>query len=282
MANQKHVLDLRIQTAIQFAQLCDQLCDQVDSNYLTSEFQYGRAIRDIGYSYNASQGTNLEVRPKYERLLEIPYLSEEDKERIEDFVNQKEGRIKSLEGILSLFGDSLEVINISHPQVQENLSHLGFIPEGLVQRLLSEGMKVEIGPYDVIGLTEDEYYKTHSPRGWVNKNDWSNVPGCWDPNEKTAYIGTGVCGSISVTLHEVGHGIGYLLGLNKKKKVIQAHNRLFSQLIEYEQQGGPGGTAGREEFLAESVAALYMLSQSKFVDRYDAKWYSFLNRELNF
>ena len=131
----------------------------------------------------------------------------------------------------------------------------------------------------MLGMSNDKKFKK-APRGWT-KPDWGGVPGCWDRTSKIVYAGSGEHGSNSLVLHETGHGIGQLLGLDNNPAVIEAHQRLYKKLIPYLQQDGPGGFAGRQELLAESFADYFKLSKKIFIQRYDEDWHACLEQTIN-
>lgn len=94
-----------------------------------------------------------------------------------------------------------------------------------------------------------------APRGWAPGETWDDVAGCYDPQNKKVICGTGKGGTWSLAAHEAGHAIGHLYGLDDDAETVEWHKKLFPKLPEYLQQDGPGGFAGRQEMIAESIAA---------------------------
>ena len=165
--------------------------------------------------------------------------------------------------------------------VREHLEHLGLLPDKLLQRLKSEGMRVCLGNKDVLGLCDDEWLKAQSPRGWEGAHEgFVGVPGIYHIGRKTVYAGRGRSGSSSTVLHEYGHGVGELLGLKNANSTREAHQRMHKKLVEYLQQGGPGGEVGCEELLAESIADFFIKPKGQFIEKYDEDWHSLISRHV--
>lgn len=193
-------------------------------------------------------------------------------------ISKRKGRetIERVKRVITLFAGAIEVSDIEQGVVITHLDHLSYLPEGFVKFMVGKGIKIKIGAEDVPSLTGDELYRSQAPRGWGEKKDWSKVPGCWDPRNKTVYAGKGLHGSSSLVLHEFGHGVGDLLGLDDSEVLIKAHKRLYPKLTSYLQQDGPGGVVGRQELFAEGFADYFRLSREKFVKKYDEEFYLFL------
>jgi hypothetical protein len=120
----------------------------------------------------------------------------------------------------------------------------------------------------------------NAPRGWT-KSSWAGVPGGFDGNTNIVYAGKGDHGSTSLVLHEYGHAFGKAFELDSSPVVIAAHKRLYDKLPSYLQQGGPGGFAGRQEFLAESFGNFFMKSKDDFIRKYDKELYDFLSISIH-
>lgn len=204
--------------------------------------------------------------------------------RIESFLQVSLG--KAIKGeiakeearkVVERFGDSLEVTNIDFLTIITHLEHLGSLPEKFVKCMREKGIKIKIGYKDMLGLSEDERFRNQGPNGWSGRRkDWSKIPGVWDQRNKTVYAGKGSHGSSSLVLHEFGHGVVDLLGLDNSSDLIEAHKRLHPKLCLYLQRDGPGGYAGRKELFAEGFADYFRLSKNKFIKRYDEKFYLFI------
>lgn len=186
--------------------------------------------------------------------------------------------------VMDKFGSSLEVTDAESPTVFNHIEHLSLLPKDLVETMKNKGLKIKIGNRDMLGLSDDEHYRNNSPRGWKNKANWEGVGGCYHTSDKIAYAGKTFYRKAvgdDVVLHEYGHGMGQLLGLDNLNDTISAHNRLYDKLTPYQQQEGPGGVAGRQEFVAESVAAFFTLDKKKFIKKYDNSWYASLEKSVN-
>lgn len=211
-------------------------------------------------------------------------LAEKSKDllvKVVDGANEKR-REEKREKLIEKLGSSLEISEIDSLSVKKHLEHLSLLPDTLLETMMRIGMKVRIGNKDVPGLSNDNPIFKESPRGWAGKTDWSGVSGCFHSAEKRAYAGklhSG--GSNSIVLHEYGHGVGEFLALDDSQDTIDAHIRLYDKLVSYLQQDGPGGLAGRQEFLAESFADFFVISRGKFIKQYDESWYSYLEKNVN-
>ncbi len=192
----------------------------------------------------------------------------------------KKTRKKRVEEMRGCLGESLSLMGEETSLVREHLEHLSLIPRRFLEKMRILGIRLKIGNGDVIDLSESDELRREAPRGW-NQANWEGVPGCYDGIERMVYIGKGLHGSESFTLHEYGHGVGHLMGLNNSDKTIDAHIRLFKKLSSYYRQEGPGGIAGREEFVAESFASYFMLSEEQFIKRYDKEWREYLTDKIN-
>ena len=228
------------------------------------------------------------VPPAEEDMTVSPAKPCDAKEQLEFFTQKFLGKVlkgweskkEMVKELFNRFGNSLEVEDIDSYTVISHLEHLNKLPENLVKQMINKGIKIKIGYKGMLGLSDDEELRTQCPRGWGGQ-DWSKVAGGWNYKRKTAYAGKGESGSSSLVLHEVGHGAGYLLNLDNDPVLIKAHNRLYKKLSSYFQQDGPGGFAGRQEFLAESFADYFQLSKKRFIKRYDIDWYAFLEQTVN-
>ncbi len=186
---------------------------------------------------------------------------------------------EKLKEIIDRFGESLDVLDseIECEVVTEHLEHLGLLPENFVSMIKNLGIKIKIRDTDILGMSNDDRLKNSGPRG-LARSDWNGMPGGYNPRDNIVYAGKGNHGSSSLILHELCHGIDKSLGLNNDLNVIDAHKRLYHKFTSYFQQDGPGGLAGREEFLAESFADYFRLSKSKFIKRYGEDWHLFLEK----
>lgn len=264
--------DLKIDMAIEFFNFSDRLVRQYSVDVR-------RAITQIALAYDARAKTNLDIEPKIFKIRESAKLKSEDVEKIEVFWEKLKDRLLFFEKIFLRFGESLKVEWIRNEKVRMNVEDLGLLSESLVKRLVQAGIKIKIGPNDILNLSNEEFFRVTAPRGHAQEN-WASITGCWDSVKKIAYAGTGNHGSENAVLHEIGHGVGDLLGLDYSPALVGAHKRLYSRLIPYEQQGGPGALAGRQEFLAESFDKFHKLKKEKFILAYDEEWHTFLSNRV--
>jgi hypothetical protein len=130
-----------------------------------------------------------------------------------------------------------------------------------------------------------EKWKKRIPRGRKGVKNasgkqatWSDVAGCWDEETKRVIIGKGMHGSADLAIHETVHGMGDLLGLDDSPDLVAHHRRLFEKVSDYEQQGGPGGRAGRQEMLSEAAARLVALGRERAVFDYDEEFIDWLQK----
>ncbi len=177
------------------------------------------------------------------------------------------------------FGTSLEVADSGEPLVQEHIRHLALLPKPLVEQMIARGVRIKISNKDMPNMDSNPKWQD-APRGWT-KSNWSGVPGGFDGNTNIVYAGKGDHGSISLVLHEYGHAFGKAFELDSSPVVIAAHKRLYDKLPSYLQQGGPGGFAGRQEFLAESFGNFFMKSKDDFIRKYDKELYDFLSISIH-
>lgn len=120
-----------------------------------------------------------------------------------------------------------------------------------------------------------------APRGWPPGVTWDDIPGTFEPSKRYLLLGGGEHGSISLGLHETGHAINFLLGINNGAELIEHHVRLYDKFTDpYFRQGGPGGFAGRDEMFAESVAFRLLMGRKLSIHRYDKKYLDWLERIL--
>jgi hypothetical protein len=183
--------------------------------------------------------------------------------------------VDRLEVIRNKFGDSLTLTDIRESAVRLHLEHLALLPDPLITRMKAMGVKIKLSSTDMPNMDKDPKWQ-QAPRGWT-QSSWKGVPGAFDTSANTVYAGQGGHGSSSLVLHEYGHAFGKNFNLNSATEVTAAHKRLYSKLSSYLQQGGPGGTAGQSEFLADSFGDLFMYTKDQFIRKYDEDWYRFLS-----
>lgn len=198
------------------------------------------------------------------------------KRRGRDYVYHEDPRVIYESVLQSVFGESLIFVGEPSHDLSIHMERLSLLPEGLIRSFLKKGMKFCVGMGDAIFLSQNVVVKrqleTTPPRGYSDRKNWKGVPGCYSSVEKMAYAGVSEWNNNDVMLHEVGHGFGDLFGWDNDGGVINAHKRLYPKLCSYLQQGGAGGFAGRQEFLAESFQDFFILDGEEFGARYDMQW----------
>lgn len=249
----------------------------------------GAAVRKL-YEI-CSQGKN-EVLPEVQALARLMMVMTEDEKprwkppaaidagAVQEMLPKIDAAFERLNQAREAFGDSLEVLDPNTFEVQQHLADFSQLPIDVIRTMGFLGLKVKIGNADVVGLSGDESLKQGTPRGWAGKEDgWQGVAGAYC--EGTVYAGTGKYPPDRLALHEYGHGMGDKLRLDDALPVMEAHERLFAKLPLYEQQGGPRGHAGRQEFLAQSIQNYWLMPEQDFVDSYDKEWHGLLTEVMS-
>lgn len=183
----------------------------------------------------------------------------------------------------------LEVTEYEHPRVKEQLDHLSRIDPRVLHRVAHEQHGVDwqgvfIGARPLPELDDLDRLSGVHPRGWPEGSTWDIVGGAGGADQATVSV-TGISGSLSTSLHEFGHAIGFRLAVagrpvHDNLTFVEHHRRLHPKLREYEQQDGPGGEAGRQEMFAESVAVLHTGTEDEFNAKYDAEYRRWLTKVL--
>jgi hypothetical protein len=83
-----------------------------------------------------------------------------------------------------------------------------------------------------------------------------------------------------MVLNVIGLAIGDLLGFNNAQKLYNAHIRLFDKLPADIQGNGPGDASGRNQLLAQSVAAYLKLGEQEATEVFDREFISFIKNEV--
>lgn len=177
-----------------------------------------------------------------------------------------------------VLGDSVDITSSPHKSgtelIAKHLRDLDKLPVQVATALQDEGTKWYIGgDVSITGLDHNQFLQGVRPRGWSEGSTWDSVGGCYGDGEVCAGASRG--GSVAVVLHETGHAIGDKLGWDDSPELRDHHVRLFDRLGPYFRQGGPGGTAGRQELLAEGVAQV-LTSRTDAVKAYDEAYVSWL------
>lgn len=185
-------------------------------------------------------------------------------------------KLKLLDGIL-------KVQDYDKPEVKKLVSQLDVYPTNILSSLKNEGLKqIEIAHLTTPDMAGNEDLKGVQPRNWPSGSTWEEVPGAYNPNNKTVVAGTAAKhGSEALLIHETGHAVGDLLGFNDSSELKSAHKRLFDKLNPYLKGiGEPGNQAGRQELFAEALAVLLKEGESVATQKFDAEFVSFLKNKV--
>jgi hypothetical protein len=162
--------------------------------------------------------------------------------------------------------------------IRQHQQDLALLPDSLLDKVAKKGVKINLNA-ESFGETYPEYGNM-TPRGWPRGYTWKDVAGGYNDARKEVHAGTGNHGTDSLALHEFGHAIGDVLGVDDSAELIGHHQRLFSKLHPYAKQGGPGARAGRQEMWAMSVDRLVKVGRNAAVADYDAEYVTFLETKL--
>jgi hypothetical protein len=186
---------------------------------------------------------------------------------------------RHLPGLDNLAG-RMDVKDVDHPAVKDHLFHLSQLPEPVLSSLADAGVKLFVGNKTVPDLNGNRDLKGVQPRGWAAGQTWDVVPGSYNPDNRGINAGVGVHGTASLVLHETGHAIGHLLKYDYSDKLHSFHAQLYDKLTPYERQGGPGGAAGKQEFLAESVGRYIMYGHAEAAKRYSPEYADWVKNDV--
>lgn len=173
-------------------------------------------------------------------------------------------------------GPALDVRDTDEPRVQEHIRNLDRIPQPVLAALADQGVRVYIGAAGVPSLDGNRDLSGVQPRGW-QRGTWDDAAGSYAASRRTVSAGVGRGWSVSgsVALHEVGHALADVRGLNYSPDLAMHHARLFDRLSPYLQQGGPAGPAGCEELVAEGLALYWSRGLAAVAREFDpafARW----------
>lgn len=185
--------------------------------------------------------------------------------------------------VLRSLGKTLKIEDYDgNPVVQENVKDLARVPESLLVALKDKGLKqIHIASLSSLYLAKNEDLSGDKPRNWSEGSTFDDVPGLYNPNDKTVAIGVGDNGSESMAIHETAHAIGDILKADKTSEMKEHHKRLFPKLEKYLQGGEePANKAGMEETFAEGFAVLLKEGEDKAVEKFDQPFVDYLKYVL--
>ena len=187
-----------------------------------------------------------------------------------------QGPVADLE-VARILGDHLNVRDDDDPVVRANLGELGLIPAHLLARLRDGGVHIYIGAGAVPTLDDMGHLAGVQPRGWDAGRTWDEVAGVGGP---TMIAGSSDTWYIGLTLHEAGHSLGHVTGLDHSDEMRAHHVRLHPKLDPYHAQGGPGGEAGMEETFATGFMTLILFGRDEAIRVYDEAFVDWLELVL--
>lgn len=191
---------------------------------------------------------------------------------------------EALGKILRIEGDG------DNPSVKHGAAALAKFPPALLKSLHDYGaMGIHIGHLELNELDDLGYLADvkKEPKPWDDRASWAEVGGVYSGKTRTANTATlreqmTPDRAAHVMLHEVGHLIGDVHGLNDHEELVAAHTRLVKakRLRPYFHRTGEGDEAGRHELLAEGFADLLGKGAKKAMFTYDRPFVRFLQRHL--
>lgn len=183
---------------------------------------------------------------------------------------------------LKVLGNTLKIQDYENILIQRHVQELAKFPESVLEKLKEKGLKqIEIGNISVTDMAKNDELRELKPRNWSEGSSWNDVPGVYNPNDRTVAISIGNHGSESLSIHEVAHAIGDLFKLDKSKEMIEHHKRLFNKVEDYLKGGDtPGNRAGTEEMFAEALATLLDDGEEKAVKRFDQPLIDYIKKEV--
>jgi hypothetical protein len=170
-------------------------------------------------------------------------------------------------------GSALTVRDADNRYVQLHLSHLALVPPKMLGDYASQGGTIVLGKGPVTDVRPD--LVGVQPRGWPAGSTWAQVAGMYSEMNKHVYAGDEAPhGSASAVLHELGHGLGSLLGGYEATATAWAS----AMGDPYERQpglvtwNGETYSAGARETFAESVALYGLNGVSAVANSYGAAY----------
>lgn len=164
---------------------------------------------------------------------------------------------------------------------QRHLQDYNRIPVALRDAAEAKGVQVYINNDKTLpDIDRQEAFRGVRPRGWAEGATWDIVPGAYSRQDRYVIAGKGQSGSVSLLLHEYGHAAGHVLGYDNDTRLIALHKRQYARLDSYLQQGGPGGQAGRQEFLAEAFAHTFV-DRATAISRYGQDMIDFIENVVS-
>ena len=186
---------------------------------------------------------------------------------------------KQFPGLSKLVG-KLVVTDIDSEVVQTHLKHLSKIPAQLIEKIANSQLTIHLGNNNVGGFDVGKIYKNRIARGWGSDITYDEIGGAYSPRQKAVMAGKDAeVGTVSLVLHELGHGLGDVFDHDNDSDLIKVHKELYPRLDPYLQQEGAGGLAGRQELLAEGVAEV-LIDRNKALKRFNQVFVNYIERTV--
>lgn len=197
--------------------------------------------------------------------------------------------------VAAVFDTDLWVDELESHDTFIHLEDLERLPVPLAKMLVDHGVRLHIaGGRTVPDMDSGDPLRSVQPRGYDKGMTWEDSSGSYSPWSKWATAGARrFSGSESTVLHELGHSIGDVFNLDNDQELWEHQRRLYPKLKKYYKQGGPGGRAGSQELLAESIAQYFKTPTDIYIDgpvhtgrwqyiadRYDEQYADWLESKL--
>lgn len=198
-----------------------------------------------------------------------PHKDRKDPLQFEKSLDSHDEMKQKLDRMGALGNPGVAVEDANNREVLEDARQLHRLPDHLLDRIgeneknVSRAMilpqsPVVLGTGAVPDVDHNGDLKGEST-GFDDRS-WDDVGGIYRPDRKQASTGTTEGGSVSISLHELGHYIGDNLRDSQGRKyndspvLEQVHTELWDHYDPYIQQEKPGDHRGRRELLAEAFA----------------------------
>jgi len=191
---------------------------------------------------------------------------------------------------LARLGDRLHVSDCEVANIHEraiidlHLTDIVRIPRHLTDRLVNSGLAgVYIGAGSVIELDNLRFLDEVHPVGWRPTATYADVPALYDRNQKYIVAGTTMSNAVvrRDVLHEYGHALGRLIGLNTASELRERHAdaNYWMTLPPYVRGQYAGDEGGRRELLAELFRDR-ILNRNDAISRWGLRLTAWLDQEL--
>jgi hypothetical protein len=171
------------------------------------------------------------------------------REAMDAMARRRFGRILHLSGYATAAERDRATIDV-------HLSDIARVPQFIADRLVQAGLAgVFIGAGPIVELDNMAYLRDVQPLGWRASATYASVPAIYDREQR--YVVAGTVGAEALNrhdfLHECGHAIGDLFGLNEAHQLRDRHTNanFWIRLPPYFRGRFAGDARGRREVFAE-------------------------------